>query len=190
MRCGVVMGLAVLLLAACKGGEADTTMWSTTTSSAAVTTTVATTTATTTTTTTLPPLVDSYGLGWGFHLGAADETVGLFVELVTEQDFYDGRIPEVSVLPNHMWEAEVRIGFNLFANWGNEAIMASDPVPVVDEVWPIVAGTITILEMRSTDEDGITRARLEGVEAVIPDGTRVRLGDFEVENGCWGCFVG
>ena len=96
----------------------------------------------------------------------------------------------MSVLPDDTWEAELRIGSDLFFNWGNDVIMASDPVPVVDEVWPVVAGTITILEMETpTDECGVARALLTGFEAVTGDGTRVRLADMEVENRAWGCFA-
>jgi hypothetical protein len=114
MRPGLVLLLAVLLLAACKGGEPDTTMGSTTTSTAALTTTVATIPATTSTT--LPALVDTYDLGVGFHLGAADQTEGLFVEFTDNDAATRGDIPEVSVLPDGRWTAEVRIGHDLFAS--------------------------------------------------------------------------
>jgi hypothetical protein len=89
-----------------------------------------------------------------------------------------------------MWKVEVRIGSNLFANWGNDAIRASDPVPVVDEVWPVVAGVITILELPGTEACGLARARFEGLEAEAPDGTRIRLGSLEVETMAWGCLPG
>jgi hypothetical protein len=146
--------------------------------------------ASTTTTTTLPPLVDSYPRGYGFRLGAADQTTGLFVEFTDFQAGMRGDIPEVSVLPDPMWNVQVRIGSDLFINWGKSVILASDPVPLVDEVWPVVAGTITILELPGTEECGIARARFEGFAAAAPDGTLVHLGDFEVENRSWGCFVG
>jgi hypothetical protein len=177
----VVLCTALLGVAGCSGGDAVTT----------IVTSLPTTTTTTSipaTTTTLPPLVDSYGLGLGFHLGAADQTAGLFVELVTYQNFYEGRIPEVTVLPSPRWIAEVRIGHDLFANWGSGGFASSGPQPVVDEVWPVVAGSITILELPPrAGPCGEARALLVGLEAVTGDGTPVHLGDFEVRNEWWGC---
>lgn len=155
----------VVLMTACSGGDA------------------ATTAATTTTSTTLPPLGESHGLGHGFQLGAADQTAGLFVWFTDLRTASEGNIPEVSVLPDSRWEVEVRIGSDLFA----------DPFAAgawVDEVWPVVAGKITILER--SDPDGACRyakALLEDFEAIATDGTRVPLGDFEVENRGWGCFA-
>jgi hypothetical protein len=143
-----------------------------------------TTTAPTTTTVTLPPLVDSHGLGFGFRLGAADQTAGLFVWFTDMMAAAEGSIPKVSVLPDSRWEVEVRIGSNLFSNWSQGL------EPWVDEVWPVVAGRITFLEWpESGEECGYARALLEGFEAVATDGTRVHLGDFEVENTLWGCFA-
>jgi hypothetical protein len=190
----VLLFALALAGAGCSGEDAadrtTTGVVDTTAPPAATSTTVTTTLPPTTTTTTLPPLVDSYGLGLGFHLGAADQTAGLFVELVTYENFYEGRIPEVTVLPSPRWIAEVRVGHDLFANWGSGEIDPSDPQPVVDEVWPLVAGSITILELPPrAGPCGEARALLVGVEAVTGDGTRIHLGDFEVRNEWWGCGV-
>jgi hypothetical protein len=54
-------------------------------------------------------------------------------------------------------------------------------------VWPVVAGTITILEIEPVAGCGSARALLVGFEAMAEDGTRVRLGDFSVESTLWGC---
>jgi hypothetical protein len=173
----VALCAALLGVAGCSGdGTAATTASTTTTTIPA-------------TTTTLPLLVDAYDLGVAFHLGAADGTVGLFIEFTDHDAAARGDIPEVSVLPDGRWTAEVHIGHDLFASWGRD-VRPSDPRPVVDEVWPVVAGTITILEMDMPSTGcGVARALLVGLEAVTGDGTRVHLGDFEVENLMWGCFV-
>lgn len=160
----------VVLMAACSGGDAATTTAATTTAPIA--------------TVTLPPLVESHGLGYGFQLGAADQTAGLFVWFTDLRTAAEGNIPEVSVLPDSRWEVEVRIGSDLFAG------PFSQPVPWVDEVWPVVAGKITILERSDPDGAcGYAKALLEDFEANATDGTRVPLGDFEVENRGWGCFA-
>jgi hypothetical protein len=174
----VVLCALALAGAGCTGDDAVTT----------TTTSVVDTTATTTTTT-LPPLVGDYPFGYGFHLSAVDQTVALFVELADYRDFYEGPLPEVTVLPDPMWEAEVRIGHDLFADWGGGVSTPTDPRSVVDEVWPVVAGTITILEMPSTEDCGPARALFENFEAVTGDGTRVHLGDFNARNEWWGCFA-
>ncbi len=185
MRCGVVMVLA-LLLAACDGGEPDTTMWSTTTSTGvATTTTITTTTTIPASTTTLPPLVDGYLSGFGFYLGSADQTAGLFVECTDTRAAAEGNIPEVSTLPDGRWDAEVRIGSDLFAFLTG----STGGSPQVDEAWPVVSGSITILEVPPPGECGVAKAHLEGFQAEAPDGTLVDLGDFEVENRQWGCFM-
>jgi hypothetical protein len=94
------------------------------------------------------------------------------------------------MLPDSRWTAKVHVGHDLFANWGSGEIDPSDPQPVVDEVWPVVAGSITILELPPRSGPcGEARAWLVGVEAMTGDGTRVRLGDFEVRNEWWGCGV-
>lgn len=190
MRTALLVALLALALvgAGCTGDDAADTTATTGIAATSTSTTTTTTLLPATTSSTLPPLVEAYGGGFGFRLGAADQTVGLFVTLADLQDFYEGVVPEVSVLPNAMWEAELRFGARLFANWGNDT--ASDPEPVVDEVWRIVAGTITILELPGTEACGLARARFEGFEAEAPDGTRTRLGSFEVETTAWGCLPG
>lgn len=190
------MGLLALPLALVVGGPGCTgdDSASTTTTSVVGTTTTASTTVTTTlppttTTTTLPPLVDNSGVGYGFLLGAADQTVALSVEFTDHDAAARGNIPEVSVLPDSRWRVELRFGRNLLFHLAG-VVTPTDPRAVVDEVWPVVAGTITILEIEPASASGCDSARalLVGFEAVAEDGTRVHLGDFEVETGLWGCF--
>ncbi len=101
-----------------------------------------------------------------------------------------GNTPEVSTLPDEDWVAEIQMGRNLFASWCDDTTPEPGQEPVVDEVWPVVGGTITILERPAPGICGEARARLEGLAAETGDGTRVDLGDFEVRNGAFGCVSG
>jgi len=168
----VFLLVMVVGLAACERGDAATT-----------------TTVLTATSTSLPALHD-HGLGWGFHLGSADQTVGLFMDLADYEDFFAGALPEVTVLPDSRWVTEVYFGHDLFSRSG-PLVVPSDPrpLPVIDEVWPVVAGTITILETPPIGECGLARALLQGLVAVTPAGTRMYLGDFQARNENWGCLA-
>jgi hypothetical protein len=201
----VVLCAALLGVAGCSGdGTAATTTSAATTTTAPSTTmtttsvvdttapttttsrTAATTLPPTTTTSGLPPLTDAYGGGVGFWLGAADQTARLSVAWYGPwPDFESGPLPMVIVLPDEEWRAVLAFGHNLFASWGYGDLRDR----VVDERWPVVAGTITILELPPEGECGEARGRLEGLEDEAPDGTLVDLGDFEVENRQWGCFM-
>lgn len=189
MRPMLMVLLLALTLAAdgCTGADTASTIGVGTTSATTVTTAV-TTRPPTTSSSTLPVLSDAYPGGFGFFLGSADQTVGLFVYLADWRDFSEGRLPETSVLPNGLWEAELRIGNNLFVSWGKDYHVPESWV--VDAVWPVVAGTITLLELPPQGDCGKASARLGGFEAVSPDGTRIHVGDLEVENARFGCLLG
>jgi hypothetical protein len=170
----VVLCAALLGVAGCSGGG----------------TTATTATIIPAATATLPLLVTWHSGGYSFQVGTADNTAGLIVALANYRDFFHGRIPEVSVLPDPRWRARVIIGHDL-RFWGPGGD-PTDPPPVVEEEWPVVAGTITILEMASIHADcgpdGLARALFEDFAARAPDGTIVYLGDFEARNEHWGCL--
>jgi hypothetical protein len=113
MRQALPVALLALTLAGagCTGDDAA----STTTTSVEDTITT-TSTSIRTSSTTLPPLVDDRSIGYGFLLGAADQTVALSVEFTDHRAAARGDIPEVSVLPDSRWRVELHIGRNLF--WG------------------------------------------------------------------------
>jgi len=193
MRQAVLVALLALALAGagCSGDDAAIT--ATSTGAAATAPSTSTTipdSATSTTATTLPRLVawESYGLA--FQRSAADGTAALSVAPTDYRDLYRGRIPEVSVLPDPRWQARIVVGHGL-RNRGPYADPA-DPPPVVEEEWPVVAGTITIVEMPDPNigcgPGGVATALFEDFEALAPDGTRVHLGDFEARNEHWGCL--
>lgn len=185
MRHAVLVALLALALAGtgCAGGDATTT---TTTTAAPATTTILPPAVPTTT---LPPLVDTHSIGYGFLLVAADQTVALSVQFTDHSAAAREGVPEVTVLPDPLWKAEVNMGHDLELLWGPAGVVTpTDPRSVVDEVWPVVAGTITIVEMSPTPTCWLARARLEDFEALTTTGQRVYLGDFEVETSGWGCF--
>jgi hypothetical protein len=135
-------------------------------------------------------LVDQYDCGYGFYLGAPDQTAGLFVVFTDFETALAGNTPEVSTLPDEHWVAEIQIGRNLFTSWCDDETPEAGQEPVVDEVWQIVDGTITIMETPEPGVCGEARARLESLAALTGDGTRLELGDFEIRNGAFGCVSG
>ncbi len=100
-------------------------------------------------------------------------------------DFEYGPLPLVILLPDEEWRAVLAFGTNLVA--GFEAALVRG---VVRERWRIIAGTITVSQLPPPEECGEAVAHLAGLEAERPDGTRVRIGDFDVRNAGWGCLVG
>jgi len=141
----------------------------------------------------IPDSVDSslltvdYGCGFGFAKGSADQRLALRIR---SNDFGPGPGPDVSspiTLPDPAWTAEIIDGANLFSNWCNDVIQASDPVPVTVQTWTMVAGTLTIDQQ---SPDGSATGSLTGAIAESPTGIRVNLDDVELANDCWGCFAG
>jgi hypothetical protein len=147
--------------------------------------------------TTAPPLTDrvvlseSFGCGYGFHVGNPEQTVGLRVDVSGDRS---AALPPVITLPDPGWEAVVVVGEELYANWCNDVIDPSQPQPRIDETWAIVAGTIELVgDPPSVDPQAAARpvtARLAGLVAERPDGRRVALADLEVTNDSWGMFAG
>jgi hypothetical protein len=135
-------------------------------------------------------LVDEYDCGYGFYLGAADQTTGLFMVFTDFEIALAGNTPEVSTLPDEDWVAEIQMGRNLFSSWCDDATPEPGQEPVVNEVWQVVGGTITILEMPEPGICGEARAVLKGLVAEAGDGNRIDLGDFEIRNGAFGCVSG
>ena len=146
--------------------------------------------------TTEPPVTDrvelseSFGCAYGFHASNPEQTVGLRVDFSGEP----GAFPAVIELPDPSWEAVVVLGEELYANWCNDVIDMSQPQPRIDETWTIVAGRIEFVgDPPAADESGATTAvtaRLTGLVAERPDGSRVELRDLEVANESWGMFAG
>jgi len=132
-------------------------------------------------------LTNDYGCGFGFAKGSADQRLALRIR---SNDFGPGSGPDVSspiTLPDAAWTAEVVDGANLFSNWCNDVIQASDPVPVTVQTWTVVAGTLTIGQQ---SPDGAATGSLTDAVAESLTGIRVNLDHIELANDCWGCFAG
>lgn len=135
-------------------------------------------------------LVDAYDCGFGFYLGTADQAAGLFLVFTDFEVALAGGTPDTSALPHADWVAEVQIGSHLFTSWCDDTTPDPGQEPVVAETWPVVSGTITILEQPAPGVCGQATARLESLTAQKPDGTTIVLGDFEVGNRAFGCVSG
>ena len=144
---------------------------------------------------TQPPITDrvelseSFGCAYGFHASNPEQTVGLRVDFSGTPTTF----PAVIELPDPSWEAVVVLGEELYANWCNDVIDMSQPQPRIDETWTIVGGTIEFVgDPPEVDPAGTgpVTARLVGLVAERPDGSRVPLRDLEVTNDSWGMFAG
>lgn len=136
-------------------------------------------------------LSESFGCAYGFHVSDPEQTVGVRI------DFTGGTpatFPAVIALPDPGWDAVVVVGEELYANWCNDVIDMSQPQPRIDETWTVVAGAIEFVgEPPLADFQASAApvtARLVGLVAERPDGSRVELGDLEVTNESWGMFAG
>ena len=133
-------------------------------------------------------LTEDLGCGYGFAVVDKDETTLLSIYRGTDA----GKVTRTVSLPDSAWEAEVRVGTHLAANWCNDVIM--DPQAETDETWEIVEGTLEFVgEVPPVDgasADQPVRAELTGVVVEGPDGEQVELGDLSLSNDSWGFFAG
>jgi hypothetical protein len=133
-------------------------------------------------------LTDDLGCGYGFAVVDKDETTLLSIYRGTDA----GKVTHTVSLPDSAWEAEVRVGTHLAANWCNDVIM--DPQAETDETWEIVGGTLEFVgevpPVEGASADQPVRAELTGVVVESPDGEQVELGDLSLSNDSWGFFAG
>jgi hypothetical protein len=83
--------------------------------------------------------------------------------------------------------AEVQMGSDLFANWCDDVMEEGEPIPVVDSVWSVVTGTLTVAE---ADSPNARQGVLEDVVIESPAGDRVEIAAIVVTNDGYGLFVG
>lgn len=134
-------------------------------------------------------LTDSYGCGYLFAAGNADQTLRLVVGW-SAGDAPDLRSPVT--FPSDRWTSTLDIGTDLFSNWCDDVMEANEPVPAVTESWEVVSGEMTI---SPTDADVNCRgatvsATLADVVVETPAGERVELGQLDLVNEFFGCFAG
>ncbi len=135
-------------------------------------------------------LSESWGCGRGFHVSNADQTIAVMLDL-TDPTWTVPPSP-VTTLPDARWNARMQLGEDLFSNWCDDVVEASEPEPRVGETWQIVAGTITF-------EDDVAalptscapvRARIEGLRVEGPRDALVPIADREIRNDCWAGAAG
>lgn len=140
---------------------------------------------------TLPDLTEEFGCGYGFFVSNADQTVGLFIEYTDHALAPSGEALSTSQLNDEVWNAELRFGSDLFANWCDDVLEPGEPTPQVEETWD-VSGTVTITE--SPDQAGCglgsAGATLTELTADGPEGEIMELEDVDVVNEHWGCVAG
>lgn len=129
----------------------------------------------------------------GYGFAAADEAD----EALLSIHHSGGDAAEVDrtvTLPDPAWDAEVRVGSHLSANWCADVI--DDPQAEVEETWTIVEGTLRfegdLSPLEFSEQGAVDRvhAELTGVVVEGPDGERVELGDISLSNRAWGFFAG
>lgn len=134
----------------------------------------------------LSTLDETWGCGWGFWAGTADQTVALRFSYNGESE------PDTEIeLPDPEWSATLIEGTDLYANWCDDVIEENEPTPVEHWSLPITGGTLTI--------DGAIPAPFEGGQLSVhatdlvvelPDGTTAPLGSTTITNQSWGFFAG
>jgi hypothetical protein len=134
-------------------------------------------------------LTEAWGCGYGFHMSDEAQTVAVQLDFSAAGD----GPAAVTELPSPDWEAVVVTGERLFANWCNDVIDMTRPQPQIDETWDVVEGTITFdgapPALQPPADQPVT-ARVTGLVAERPDGTRVAIGDLTVTNDTWGFLAG
>ncbi len=134
--------------------------------------------------------LETYGCGYGFWLGTADQEVAIHLAAADPGAVVDGEFPLEASLPHEAWRATVQHGRDLFANWCDDVVEPGEATPEVEEEWPITSGTIRIDGAADQSCPAEVTATLTDLEATAPDGTTVALGSREVTNDSWGCFAG
>lgn len=135
-------------------------------------------------------LTESWGCGYGFAASNPEQTVGL---VLTRVDNEPPAADELTVdLSGPSWQGQVWVGTNLFANWCNDVIDGSQLTSQVDETWPVVAGTLTIVPPTGTacSSDVIVAATVEDLTVVASNGSSITHQPLELTNDAWGCFAG
>ena len=136
-------------------------------------------------------LTADWGCGYGFAV--SDQAQQALLSVYHGGD--ESKIDQTVTFPDPSWEAQVRVGTNLAANWCDDVIV--DPQAEVDETWKIVEGTLRfegdpppVTYEQGKQVDQPVRAQLTGVVVESPNGEQVELGDIALVNESWGFFAG
>lgn len=133
-------------------------------------------------------LTEEYGCGFGFYLSNADQTAGLMLSYLDPDGAWAGTVARTGQI-DAAWDAELRFGTDLFANWCDDVIEPDEPTPEVETTWT-VTGEIEVTELPAAGECGQATARLHDVVAHGPVDQMLELGELTITNTAWGCFAG
>lgn len=134
-------------------------------------------------------LTTEWGCGRGFWVSNDSQTVALHVS-------YHGEGPPSpkATLPHPDWEAQLKQGADLHANWCDDVLEAGEPTPVEESSLRVVAGELRISGEIPEDSGGGggTKLELEATDLVVelPDGGRVPFGSITITNPHWGLLAG
>lgn len=132
-------------------------------------------------------------LGCGYGFAVSDEAQEALLS-IHHSGGDDAEVDRTITLPDPAWDAEVRVGTHLAANWCADVI--EDPQAEVEETWTVVEGTLRfegdLPPLEFSEQGAVERvhAELTGVVVEGPDGEQVELGDISLSNRAWGVFAG
>ena len=127
----------------------------------------------------LSELSIEFGCDEWFKVANETRTVGLVLRAVS-LDATELRAE--SRLPSDHWIGEIWIGADLFATNCGDVFDVDDPVPRIDEVWPVTEAELMVVRLPSRELGGPAAIELRGVVVTGPDGSQIDLGDIEIRN--------
>lgn len=138
-------------------------------------------------------LTEHLGCGFGFAVTDDAQEALLSVHHLGG----DARVDRTVTFPDPAWQAEVRVGTDLAANWCTDVI--EEPQAEVEQTWKVVEGTLRFegelppFEWSESVASGApdeVRAELTGLVVEGPDGEQVELDDLSLSNRSWGFLAG
>jgi hypothetical protein len=131
------------------------------------------------------PVVDlselsmEFGCDEWFKVANETRTVGLVLRAVSIDP---AELRAESRLPSDRWIGEIWVGEDLFATNCGDVFDVDDPVPRIDEVWPVTEAELTVVRLPLREVGGPAAVELRGVVVSGPDGSRIELGDIAIRN--------
>lgn len=139
-------------------------------------------------TVTIEDFVIDYPCGYSFQVGSEDQTLMLKVVAIGVSEGSAGAIASGPAdLPSENWQATLKVGENLAANWCDDVMEPDEPVRRVDATFP-VRGHLDVVEAG----DGARSATITATDLVVDplDGPPILLGDIQITNSHFGVIAG
>jgi len=134
-------------------------------------------------------LSDDWGCGVGFARSDARQTMAVVISHPGPLGPELLATPTATVtLPDPDWQAEVRVGRDLFANWCDDLVEPGEPTARIDRRWPLRSGTLEIT-LPTLADAGRAEGRLDGAVVEV-DGDERTLPSMRLTNAAWGRFAG